>query len=391
MSPNKICLTVVSLLISFTLAGFGTQIGLLIKPMANQFNVALTVASSQFSWYLGGILLGNLLSLIIFRYFKIKWVVIVCYALIILAALGMHASITFMFVPMFLCVMGVALGVGVCASSTIITEIWPQRQRGSVLVSQDALFNSGGMVFPFVTASLLAGHYAWSWGYLVVAMVTLLIIVLSLIAKFDFDVHQETSHRGKTEWNLGITIAGISLFLGLICSFTPVIWLPVFLEEKFSVSAELAATAVPKIYLAGLIGSVLSAFIVLKVKLQYFLMTVVVIGCASAVMFTRAPSMEWISITAYAFGLAIAALYHSFLAWGLSYIKNPHYQHVTFMYICGGIGGTLAPYVSSLIVDRFGIPAVFISCAFLYGVILLMMLAMQLAYRERAVVVSKVF
>jgi len=386
MSLNKISLTIISLLISFTLSGFGTQIGLLIKPMSEQFGVALTSASAQFSWYLGGILVGNILSLVIFRYFKIKLVVISCYLVVFLLAMLMHLVPNFTTLPLILSFMGVACGVGVCASSTIITEIWSAKKRGSLLVSQDALYNSGGMVFPFITAYLLANNFSWSIGYLVVASATLLIVILALFTRFDFNADTQAITSKNSEWNIGLTVAGISLFFAIICSLTPIIWLPAFLVEKFAISENIAAEIIPKVFLAALIGSILSAFIVSKIKVQTFLIFVVILGCGSLFTFANSESFENIAYIAYAFGLAIAALYHSFMAWGLSYIKKPNYQHVTFMYLCGGIGGTIAPYMSSLIVDKIGITAVFIGCAILYAIILSMILALKFKQRSKAII-----
>jgi len=390
MFSNKISLTVISLLISFTLSGFGTQIGLLIKPMSEQFGVELTSASTQFSWYLGGILVGNILSLVIYRYFKIKLVIITCYLSVFLLTFFIHFVPDFTTISFLLSFIGLACGVGVCASSTILTEIWSEQKRGSLLVSQDALYNSGGMVFPFITAYLLSSNFSWSIGYLVVASATLIIVILALFTRFDFNVSTNVSHDESTEWNIGLTVAGISLFFAIICSLTPIIWLPVFLVEKFAITENIASEIIPKIFLAGLIGSILSAFVVSKIKVQTFLIIVVVIGCISLFTFASIESFKWVSYIAYAFGLAIAALYHSFMAWGLSYIKKPHYQHVTFMYLCGGIGGTIAPYVSSLIVDRAGITTVFIGCAILYGIILLMMLTLQFKHKRNPVIEQKI-
>ncbi|SEL05772.1 MFS transporter, TsgA protein [Colwellia chukchiensis] len=386
MSVNKISLTVISLLISFTLSGFGTQIGLLIKPMSEQFGVALTSASSQFSWYLGGILVGNILSLAIFRYFKVKLVVISCYLMVFLLALWMHFVPDFTTLPLLLSIMGVACGLGVCASSTILTEIWSAKKRGSLLVSQDALYNSAGMIFPFITAYLLANNFSWSIGYLVVASATLLIVILALFTRFDFDTNTQATEDKNTEWHIGLTVAGISLFFAIICSLTPIIWLPNYLVEKFAISENMAAEIIPKVFLAALIGSILSAFIVAKIKVQTFLIFVVMLGCGSLLTFTAIESLASISYIAYAFGLAIAALYHSFMAWGLSYIKKPNYRHVTFMYLCGGIGGTLAPYMSSLLVEKNSITAVFIGCAILYGIILFMILALKFKQRNNGVI-----
>ena len=233
MNINKVSLTVLCLLISFTLAGYATQIGLLIKPIAEQFSVAVTVAARQFSWFLGGNLVGTLLSLLVFRYFKIKWVIVICYILVFTAALLMHLAQSYALIPYCYAAIGICTAIGVCGASTILATIWNKKQRSSILVAQDALFNSGGMFFPYVVALLLAGQFVWSWGYLAVSIVTLIILFLALVLKFEIASHAQNPDSFKEEWSLGLTVAGICLLLVIICKFTPIIWLPVFLEEKF--------------------------------------------------------------------------------------------------------------------------------------------------------------
>lgn len=126
MPSKKMRLTIISLLISFTLAGAGTQIGLVIQPMAAYFSEPITLVSAQFSWYLGGVLLGNLISFAVFRYLKIRTVIIFCYALVFGLSLVLNFASDIAFVPIYLCLLGAAYGVGVCASSTIITAIWSE-------------------------------------------------------------------------------------------------------------------------------------------------------------------------------------------------------------------------------------------------------------------------
>ena len=382
MSLNKISLTTMSLLISFTLAGFCGANWIGNQTIAEQYGTPVTAVAAQFSWFLGGILAGNLLSLALFRRFKIKDVIITCYILVIGAAAAIHAQISFAVLSVALTVIGVACGVGVCASSTIITALWNEKQRGSILVAQDAFFNTGGMIFPFVVASLLAGNFLWSWGYLSVASVAVLILSLALFAQFQFVNEQQEQHADGTEWSTGLTVAGVGLLLVLICKFTPIIWLPIFLEEKFDITPDIAGGVISKIYFAGLVGSLLSTFVVLRLSIQSFIAAAVIVGCASVGFFALVPSMDWISVNAYVFGLAIAAVYHSFIAWGLSYIEKPDYRHITFMYLCGGVGGTIAPYASSKIVEWFSISAVFICCALLYGIVLLMMFGLHIHHRS---------
>ena len=382
MSFNKIRLTLLSLLISLTLGGIASQMGLLIKPIAEYFEVELTVAAAQFSWLSGGILGGNLLALAIFRYFRIKWVVVFCNAALMGSALCIYTTASFRALPLFFVITGIAAGIGVCAASTIIAHLWEARQRQSILVAQDAMFNTGGMAFPFVIGLLLANQFSWSWGFLTVGFIALIILFLALISSFDFVMKAQRQVAQKMEWHLGFITAGVSLFMIIICQMTINMWLPTYVETRFGVSPSVSAGIISRIYIAALIGSLASTAIVMKINIQRFIAIVLSIGCLSAFLFTLVPSIGWATINAYAFGLAIAALYHSFIAWGISYIKNPGYRHVTFLYICAGASGGCTPYLSSKFVEKFSISAAFLGCSVLYGTTLLMIFALHFHHRK---------
>ena len=366
---NKTWLTMGSLLTSFTIAGFASQIGLLIAPMAAHFDISITDAAAQFSWFLGGVLIGNIAALVVLRTFKMQWIIVVSYSAVFLAMLAVHLAPSLSVASSALAIGGIASGIGMCAASTIIAAIWHDKQRGSVLVSQDALFNAGGMVLPFIVAILLSRNFAWSWGYLSVGCVCLGIVFLGLISDFSFSAQSAGKSTEKLQWHIGISVAGLGLLLTLICKLTPLIWLPVFLQDKFLITPEMAAAVISKIYLAGLIGSIVSSLIVLRLNIKVFIACAMILGVVGEVMFVLAPSMQWVSISAYIFGLAIAAIFHSFIAWGLTYVDKPDYRHVTFMYVCGGTGGTVAPYISSRIVEMYNIPAAFFFAAALYGIV----------------------
>lgn len=374
---NKIRLTSMSLLISFTLAGISSQIGLLVNPISEAFKVEPTVAAAQFSWLNGGVLVGNILAMGAFNFFRMRNVVMVCYATLIAAASGLYVSSAFYSLALFFSVIGIAAGIGVCASSTIIAQLWQKKQRHTLLVAQDALFNSGGIVFPLVIGVLLARQFDWSWSFLTIAIVAVIILALAWFSDFNFDGRSDTKVEGGIEWPVGLTIAGISLFLALVSLVSITIWLPSYVENQFGVVPDESAGIISKIYLAALIGSLLSTIIVMKVRIQYFIAVIVSIGCISVYLFSKATSFDTITWLAYAYGLAIAALYHSFIAWGLGYVKEPNYRHVSFLYICPGVGGTVAPYLSSKIVAGSSIASVFVVCSILYGSILIAILMLS--------------
>ena len=381
---NKASLTSLCLLISFTLGGLSSQIGLLVSPIADSFGLTNTAAASQFSWLTGGILAGNLLAAPALRLFNIKHVVISCYAVLIACSIGLHLTFAFQLVPWLFAAIGLAAGVGVCAASTIIAQIWQAKKRQSLLVAQDAFFNSGGMAFPAAVGFLLAHHLAWSWGFLNVAAVGAVIVLLAAVSRFDEADQSQAQGSSAADWPLGLMVAGASLFLIIVCFVTITVWLPTYIENTFGATTGESAAVIARIFFTALVGSLIFTFVVMKVSIRWFIAVVVTTGSVCAFSFVNVSSLQALTMVAYTYGLAIAAVYHSFIAWGLSYTEQPSYKHVTFLYVCPGIGGTIAPFASSRIVERFGIPAAFIVCACLYGVVLAMVVMLGADATRRA-------
>ena len=372
-----------SLLISFTLGGLSSQIGLLVSPIAEAFDLTQTAAAAQFSWLTGGILAGNVLAAPTLRYFNIRYLVACCYLVLIACSVGLHAIPVIHLVPVFFSIIGIAAGIGVCAASTIIAQIWEARQRQSVLVAQDAFFNSGGMAFPTLIGFLLAHHFAWSWGFLNVAVIGVVIVVLAAVSRYDVAQQSQPGDTSSSDWPLGLLVAGACLFSIIVCFVTITIWLPIHVEGAFGASPEQAAGVISRIFITAFIGSFLFTFIVMKISIQRFIAAVVFVGCVCAFIFVKVPSINALEFVAYAYGFAIAAVYHSFIAWGLSYTKTPNYKHVTFLYVCPGVGGTIAPFTSSKIVENFSISAAFFGCSILYGVVLVAVVVLGAYHANR--------
>jgi TsgA-like MFS transporter len=383
-SINQWALTAMCLLISFTLGGLSSQIGVLVNPLAEAFGLSQTDAAAQFSWLTGGILAGNVLAIPLLRRFNMRRVVAWCYLLLIGCTLGLHATSIFVLVPVSLTVIGASAGIGVCAASTIIAQIWEGKRRQSALVAQDAFFNSGGMVFPAAAGFVLSRSLGWSWGFVNVAVIGAVIVGLALVTRFSGTGEVESGAGDiRTRWPIGLWIAGASLFTIIVCFVTVTIWLPVFVQETFNVSSEAASLVISKIFVSAFFGSIFFTFVVLKLAIHRFIAGVVSIGCVASAFFVQVDSFEAITNVAFAYGLAIAAVYHSFIAWGLSFTENPNYRQVTFLYICPGFGGAIAPVFSSRIVEQFGIEWAFYVASFLYALVLAAVVLLSFRTRVR--------
>ena len=80
---NHAKVIVVCVLASFVMSGFLNPIGLISGPVADTFDIPLTVAVARFGYFTFGVFGGYILSFYIFDYLRMKTVMIGGYLLII--------------------------------------------------------------------------------------------------------------------------------------------------------------------------------------------------------------------------------------------------------------------------------------------------------------------
>ncbi len=111
-------------------------------------------------------------------------------------------------------VLGVMSGITMSIGTHLITHIYEGKQRGSRLLFTDSFFSMAGMIFPVISAALLARRLEWYWVYVAIGGIYLAIFVLTLIAKFpvlgkkdeeEFEVLPE-----KEKWGLGVAFLAIA-------------------------------------------------------------------------------------------------------------------------------------------------------------------------------------
>lgn len=353
---NKLRLLAICLLATFIMSGLVTPIGLFTASAANHYSVDITVIASQFSYLIGGVFIGYIVSFVVFDYFKMKSVIVACYLLAIFSLSGIHYVDRYVLLPYLLILVGMCASIVVCAAGTLITRIWYGKQRQSVLVAQDAMFNGGGVLFAYVTSYFISREFSWSSTYMTVGGIFLFVVLLALMSAFESG-KQENSNESlreiQTEWNAGFIVIGISLLLFLMSKISIFIWAPQFVEQRFSVGSEQSGQFMSNIFISAFFGSLAGTYIVSKVNVKYFLYGLVILAVLSTWLFTQSGSIESMLILAFIFGISISATYNSYIAFGLTFVKVPTHRHIAYLSLTGGLGSALAPVVSSLAVVVF--------------------------------------
>ncbi|RTR39147.1 MFS transporter TsgA [Shewanella canadensis] len=376
---NKISLTLLSFLANFIMAGFATQFGMLIEPIAEKFSANVNEVASIFSLLNGGALAGTVAAFFLIEKIGVKRITLMSYLTIALSAAALHFASSLSVVMMAMTLIGLCGGVGLCIAGTIVVSVWKEKIQSTMLVVQDATFNVAGVVFPLITTYALSNALSWSYSYLAVGLVALGTAIMALMTNFDLCENQGDKESGKnqvekSEWNFSIISAGLGLFLGMLALYTFLTWAPMFVKEKFDIPFEEAGNIITQYWSAALVGALISTVIVSRVKIQNFLMGMMALALIITSVIVTTDKLEWMSYLTYGYGFVCAALYNSFIAYGVSFVKQASSKNVSFILISGSAGAMFSPAISSMFETIIGLQTVMYAIPVIYAMILSMLI-----------------
>lgn len=353
VSSNQIRLMLIPLFATLIMAGFVTTVGLLTEPAALRYGVELTDIASQFTWFTGGVFLGGILAFFIFDYAAIKPVILWSCVISIGLIVWLHFNSLYALLPVLLTLIGALLAIVICGGVTVITQQWQGKTRQMIMVAQDAMFNGGGIVFSGAATWFVVNQFEWTSAYLIVAVLIGIVVLLAMTSSFKPLIvaeEQETTSAGT--WNAGIILVGFSLLLFMMAKISIFVWAPQFIQQTFSVGPEVGGQFMANVFTAAFIGSLIGTWAASKIEVKYLLFCLVVVSMLSVFALTVTSSVSLILILAYGYGISVSATYNSYVAFGLSFVDRPSHKNVVYLQLMSGFGSTLAPLVSSMIVDR---------------------------------------
>ncbi|WP_049535907.1 MFS transporter TsgA [Vibrio harveyi] len=372
---NKITLTAISFLANFIMAGFATQFGMLVEPLANTFDANVNEVASIFSLLNGGALAGTIAAFFLIEKVGIKRMTVLCYGAIAAAALSLYVAPSLFIVMLGMTVIGFCGGVGLCIAGTIVVSVWKDKIQSTMLVVQDATFNIAGVIFPLITTYALTNAMNWSISYLSVGVVALATMFVALLTNFNqCGGESGAEQEAKSEWNFGIISGGVGLFLGMLALYTFLTWAPMFVKEKFDIPFEQAGNIITQYWSAALVGALVSTVIVSRMKIQTFLLTIISVAMVITSVIVTTDKLEWLSYLTYGYGFACAALYNAFIAYGVSFVRNATSKNVSYILISGSAGAMFSPAISSVMESVVGLQTVMYAIPVIYAVVVAMLL-----------------
>lgn len=374
----------IPLLATLIMAGFVTTIGLVIEPAAKHYGVSISDVAGQFSFLTAGVFIGGVLAFFVFDYVAIKRVVLGgCLASIILV-FWLNFSDSYLLLPILLALIGAFFAIVGCAGVTIITQQWSGPRRQTIMVAQDAMFNGGGIAFSAATTWFLVNSFGWTSVYIVVVVLLGIVVLLAAPSSFCPAVKLEKSEPDKGSiWNSGIILIGVSLLLFMVAKISILVWAPQFIQQTFMSGPEEAGQFMGNVFFAAFIGSLFGTWAASKVPVRYLLYGFVIVSLSAVFAMTVVESLSMVLIIGYFYGVSVSATYNSYVAFGLSFIDSPSHKHVVYLQLMSGLGSTMAPFVSSVIVEETGSTIMAVQFSFVILVVVALTLIISNFYYRR--------
>ncbi len=351
---NRVKTIFICLIASFVMSGFLNPIGLISEPVSQSLGIPITEAVARFGYFTVGVFFGYLVSFFVFDFIRLRLVVIFGYGLLMLAVGGLFLFENDAAMKIFLFVIGMLASVQVCGASTLVSSLWRDKPRQTMLIGQDAAFNGGGILFTSLTTWFIASGFHWGATYTLVAIITLIIALVASVTDFKSKSSVYNDLTGRTEWNPRILAVGGSVMLFMLSKISIFIWAPLYVEQAFDAGIVQAGRILTNIFIGAFFGSLLGTYIVSRIRIEYFLITMLIVGATSLGSMLSSPDLQLVLTLGYFLGASIGATFNGYTSFGLSFVVNPTHKNVAYLLIAGGIGSALAPWFSSEIVKYGG-------------------------------------
>ena len=351
---NRVKTIFICLIASFVMSGFLNPIGLISEPVSQSLGIPITEAVARFGYFTVGVFFGYLVSFFVFDFIRLRLVVIFGYGLLMLAVGGLFLFENDAAMKFFLFVIGMLASVQVCGASTLVSSLWRDKPRQTMLIGQDAAFNGGGILFTSLSTWFIASGFHWGASYTLVAIITFIIALVASVTDFKSKSSVYNDLTGRTEWNPRILAVGGSVMLFMLSKISIFIWAPLYVEQAFDAGIVQAGRILTNIFIGAFFGSLLGTYIVSRIRIEYFLITMLIVGATSLGSMLSSPDLQLVLTLGYFLGASIGATFNGYTSFGLSFVINPTHKNVAYLLIAGGIGSALAPWFSSEIVKYGG-------------------------------------
>ena len=359
---NRVALTLASFLAYFALSGMLAPIGILVQPSAAALGVSAGEMVRTLGFFSTGTLAGSLAAVVLLPSVKLRTLTLSVYGVaccVLLCLLLMPTDLRA--IAAMLCVLGACLGIGLAQAALVISRIYSETYRPSMLVATDGSFSLAGFVTASATVFLLNQGAPWASIYGLILAVVLVIFVTAFWLEFPENVRSEDSEDAGLSvraWPRTIWFLAAALFCYTFGQSSFLIWLPSFAQTSIGLSAAEGGHLVGQYWLGMFMGQILTVVIVVRlgaVKMSF----IGALGCfmAAALLFTYPLSLVSPSMLALIWGVCNFGLLKCLISQATLAFNETPAGLIPSLLLAASLGTACSPLVSSWMVEALGVAA----------------------------------
>lgn len=356
MPVNKFRVTLTSFLAYFVMSAVISPLGIVTGPVARHYDLSITVATAGFSYLTAGILVGTLVSFVIFDLVRIKNIILCFSGLNCLSLASIYIVDLYLFFPLWLFLAGLSCGVNLTAGIIVITNTYTAGLRASMMLLTDSFYSMAGVISTFLAGIFILNQLHWSSAYLLAFTVSLLIIFVAWFSSFPTVSKRESTpvDRGASNyWPVEIYLIGASILIYLAGFVTIYTWIPNYTQEQFNLNPDTAGKLISRLFLGMFIGQLIMFFLVLKFSPTRVIFISGLLSTLLTVTLWSVDSVSHLIISVFILGLVTGGMLKLIIAFGTMLVAAPSPKMISYLIFNSALGTAIAPAASALIVERY--------------------------------------
>lgn len=360
--------------------------GMVMGSIAEYFNLPVSSMSNTFTFLNIGILIAIFFNAWLMEIIPLKRQLLFGFILMVLAVTGLMSSKSLIIFSLCMFILGVVSGITMSIGTFLVTHMYTGHQRGSRLLFTDSFFSMAGMLFPIISAMLLAHHITWYWVYACIGLLYLGIFVLTLYTRFPILGKEGSDPQEpivKEKWGIGVFFLSIAALFYILGQLSFIQWVPEYAIKSFSMDISQAGQLVSDFWTSYMIGMWVFSYILRFFDLQRIVTVLASLSTFAMYLFANANHPQYLGYYVIALGFVSSAIYTTLIALGSLQTKVASPKLVNFILTCGTIGTVLTFVITGPIVAKYGAHAVIVTATGLYAVVVVMCLLLGFVTKHR--------
>jgi MFS family permease len=358
---NRINLTILSNTLMIV-CGIAVILPFVVKgAAAAEFHSSLSYTGFVFSFFMFGMLLGQILNGFMVKVITLKNEIFSIAVIYLLCLFGMFMVTNIeLLIPIFI-LLGYSFGALVTIPFYIISHSFGGKSRSSRMNLLDLFFAVGSVVLPIVAGEMIVNNINWKYVYVAVLILWAIIVIVLFFTKLPNINHAKNDADEKTHfsrWTFNVYLIGFAIFLNFLSFMGFTYWVVNFLVDYLHITPEISNFGLSLFWFLYGAGCMFASIGLMFVKVNKYIIYSVIIALIGYVMIIYSVNGIMMLIAISVLGLGCSCIYGSCISFGTLLLKKPSPRLVSFFIASSGVGTMAAQFYSSYIQGAYGIPAI---------------------------------